>query len=177
MLFRSLITSKKKTTEQFYVISVDGDNVAMLAKYNLKQDGGNWIQDTDGGVNSYIFCTGDEWTAAGITSTKDDINADFKGVGAVGIAESYASDTLGVDTGRLMIYEEANGLKTSNSTIIYGQYESGKYLNYWLGSAKYSGYYVVWEVRGEYSSLSVNSYSDNNYGVRPVIEISASSIQ
>ena len=49
-------------------------------------------------------------------------------------------------TGRLMTYEEANQLKISNSTIIYGQYESGKYLNYWLGSAYGSG--GVWRVFG-----------------------------
>ena len=176
-----LITSKKKTTEQFYVIGIDGDTVSLLSKYNLKSDGSE--QDTTGAQNTCAFSSTYYWDphrelsyplANGKYPNLNDKTTYPLGsaTSIVTTAEAYG-ESLDV-TGRLMTYEEASGLETSNSTIIYGRYESGKYLNYWLGSA-YRGY-SVWYVYGYDGTLGNYDYV-SDCGVRPVIEISASSIQ
>ena len=77
-----------------------------------------------------------------------------------------------------MTYEEANQLKTSNSTIIYGEYEEGGFLNYWLGSA-YSDDCAFGVFGLGNGDVSGGIWIDTNdkYGVRPVLEVSESSIE
>ena len=90
------------------------------------------------------------------------------------IAEEYG-ETLGA-TGRLMTYEEAQIFKDVNSTILYGKYESGKFINYWLGSA-YSDN-SVWYVYGGGAEMGGQTYyRGGGDGVRPVIKISKSLIK
>ena len=169
--------------EKFYVIGFSADNtkVNLLAKYNLKADGSS--QDTTGANNACAFSDTNYWS--GETSYPVDLNnyklndsevqAKIKPTDATEVAKKYGSN-LGV-TGRLMTYEEAASLDVSaTSSILYGQYEEGKFLNYWLGSADF-GVDVVWYVDGGLGGLSGDYFNGSYFGVRPVIEVSASSIQ
>ncbi len=177
-----LITSKKKTTEQFYVIGIDGDTVSLLSKYNLKSDGSE--QDTTGASNPCAFSSTNYWDPDGKLSYPLENgkypNLNDKTTYPLGTATSIVTtaeaygESLDV-TGRLMTYEEANVLKDVNSTILYGKYETGKFLNYWLGSA--SDRSVV-DYVSDGRELGASFYGDDgNYGVRPVVEVSASSIE
>ena len=178
-----LVTSKKKTTEQFYVIGIDGDTVSLLSKYNLKSDGSE--QDTTGANNTCAFSSTYYWDADGkltyplengkYPNLNDKITYPLgTATSIVTTAEDYGKSLN--STGRLITYEEAKVLVNVNSTILYGKYETGKSLNYWLGSVSDS--YNVWLVNGERDSLYDSSFNDDaDCGVRPVVEVSASSIE
>ena len=176
-----LVTSKKKTTEQFYVIGIDGDTVSLLAAKNITTAGTleqstsaptvvfsnttYWLSETSYplDLNKYTDKTDAEKTNMGVVSTD-----------AIEIARAYG-ESLDVK-GRLMTYEEVKALENVNSTILYGQYETGKYLSYWLGSVSHDD--DVYFVSGSDSSLYGEYWGDVGYfGVRPVVEVSISSIQ
>ena len=102
-----------------------------------------------------------------------EVQAKIKLTDAIEVAKEYGSK-LEAEKGRLMTYKEANTLLTENSIILYGN-KDGKKLNYWLGSADNGG--GVWFVGGGASTLYSDLFSNNSgLGVRPVIEVSTSSI-
>ena len=171
--------------EDFYVIgfSTDKTKVILLAKYNLKADGSS--QDTEGNINECAFSSTNYWKdVSGITypdasGKYPDLNDETKypkgdATSIVTTARKYG-ESLGT-TGRLMTYEEANTLKTTNSEILYGN-KDGKILSYWLGSVYNSG--NVWSVNSTSSSLAATIFALGNQGggIRPVIEVSISSIK
>lgn len=178
-----LITHKEKTTEQFYVIKKDGDNVAMLAAKNITTTGtlvqsdeapavvfSNiecWFRETSYSsypldLNEYTDKTDEEKTSMGVISTD-----------AIEIAREYGA-TFDV-TGRLMTVEEVEDLGVSISN--YSTSACPSFINtesYWLGSA--NDLHYVWCVYGEDGRLTNVVFNDVVLGVRPVLEISASSI-
>ena len=76
-------------------------------------------------------------------------------------------------SGRLLSYEEADATKSvedNGKSIIFDGHQT-----YWLGSL-YSNN-DLWEVRSYYTNFSNNNYYyENQYGIRPVIEINTSDI-
>ena len=178
------------------------NDILLLAKYNLKKENGNITlkQDTDVDTfdedtyaysNACAFSCTNYWDPDGELSYPDtttgkypDLNDKSKyplgsATSIITIAEEYG-ESLGA-TGKLMTYEEASILNNKSDdikNILYGKYESGKFIKYWLGSA-FSGSGDVWNADGDYSEL----YPFNNFlnviycGVRPVIKISESLIK
>ena len=122
-------------------------------------------------ANTIAFSSTNYWSSIeGITypynlnNTATSANTD-----AIAIAKAYGTAKGG--EGRLMTYEEANELKTTNSTMIYGTNTTAGYLKFWLGSA--GNALCVWYVYGSVSTLNNDGFGDTgNFGVRPVIEIS-----
>ena len=94
-------------------------------------------------------------------------------------AYDYGRDLGGI--GRLMTYNEATELQTTNSNILYGinGKSSSTSLSFWLGTSD-EATPPVWNVLGnDLNNLvfTLRSYfTDDIYGVRPVVEISKSSI-
>ena len=134
--------------ENFYVIGFSADNtkVNLLAKYNLKKESEKITlkQDETEANNSCAFSSTNYWSNE--TNYPLDLNnySIPKGeTSIVTIAKEYG-ESLGA-TGRLLSYEEANALKTENSTILCGEYD-GKSLDYWLGNANSN--VLVWIVMG-----------------------------
>ena len=177
------------------------NDILLLAKYNLKKENGNITlkQDTDGDTfdedtymysNACAFSSTNYWDPDGELSYPDtttgkypDLNDKSKyplgsATSIITIAEEYG-ESLGA-TGKLMTYEEASILNNKSNdikNILYGKYESGKFINYWLGSADYDVDYV-WSVDGECSRLVSNLFDfADAFGVRPVIKISESLIK
>ena len=169
-----LVTYKEKPTEQFYVISVTGDTVAMLAAKNITTTGELVQSDS---APMIAFCSATAWNGASVAAD-DNLNdkqtIKSEATSAVALAKAYGQ-SLGVETGRLMIISEVEVLETANSTILYGQYEEGSYLNYWIGSAVFNN--TVWNICGEYICWGNSQFdADDSYGVRPVVEILKSDI-
>ena len=185
-----LVTHKEKTTEQFYVISVTGNTVAMLAAKNITKiepleqsdsaptvafsSTNYWGADNElkypdpttdkyPDLNKYTDKTDDVKTSMGVVSTD-----------AIEIARAYG-DTFDV-TGRLMTVEEVVALGGNIST--YSTSECPAYINtgsYWLGSAY--GASLVCFVYGDSSDLVNDGFGTGSVsGVRPVVEISKSDI-
>ena len=166
-------TVKTSTNEEFYVIGFAGTNnetVKLLAKNNLKADG--TAQDPTGATNPCAFSTVEnlEFTYGENLNNNTIIKSDT--TSAVYKAMKYG-ETLGVTTGRLMLYDEAESLQTTNSDILYGRNgkSSGEYLNYWVGTG--SNYSWVWFVFGYYDAPSDNYsrldsfyYLDTSYSLR-----------
>ena len=180
-----LITHKEKGNEKFYVIKVDGDNVAMLAAKNITTTG--TLEQSDS-APTIKFSNTNYWSSYAGTYPLDlntYIPADatqIKDTDAIEIARAYGDtfDVTGSDVkGRLMTLEEIcsediGGNMSNNSISACPSFINSK--NYWLGSA-YGGS-PVWVVLGGNSTL----YGDDffygfDYGLRPVLEISASSIE
>ena len=155
------------TGEKFYIISTEGDKYALLAEKNIDT---TTMAQSDS-ANPIAFSSTDYWSSIegiiypyNLNNTATSANTD-----AIAIAKAYGTAKGG--EGRLMTYEEANELKTTNSTMIYGTNTTAGYLNSWLGSAFNTR--GVWRVRGNVSDLYDNYFSDaGTCGVRPVIEIS-----
>ena len=155
------------TGEKFYIISTEGDKYALLAEKNI--DTTTMVQSDS--ANTIAFSSTNYWSSIeGITypynlnNTATSANTD-----AIAIAKAYGTAKGG--EGRLMTYEEANELKTTNSTMIYGTNTTAGYLKFWLGSA--GNALCVWYVYGSVSTLNNDGFGDTgNFGVRPVIEIS-----
>ena len=177
-----LITYKEKTNEKFYVIKVDGDNVAMLAAKNITTTG---TLEQSGSAPRVVFSYTNYWSSyAGtypldlnVYTDKTEAQKNTMGVkstDAIEIARAYG-DTFDVE-GRLMTVEEVEDLEGSRSN--YSTSDCPSFINtenYWLGSALNFG--QVWIVEGESSSLSYGDYPDDYcFGVRPVLEIFKSSI-
>ena len=178
--------------EPFYIIGGDEvgtevtdttQDILLLAKYNLTSDGTS--QDKTGESNGCAFSSTNYWSSVSGIAYPDtngkypDLNNEAKyGTGSSVIAKAKAyGASLGV-TGRLMTYEEAEKLNTDHySTILYGTYKEGLYLNYGLGSAA-TVEDRVWLVGGVYSTLTPGGLLDNDScGVRPVIKVSKSLIK
>ena len=174
--------------ETFYVIGFSSDNtiVNLLAKYNLNANGS--AQDSTGAINPCAFCSGDAWNAANVADGDDLNNKESiksETTSAVHIAGNYGAALGG--TGRLILYDEVTALASAYPTILYGQYETGDYLNFWTGSGSPmflsyvvgnpSGYEgTTW---GEFPSYGSGDTDYNNcgfLGLRPVVEVPISSI-
>ena len=162
--------------EKFYVIKASSESkekVTLLAEKNI--DTTTMVQSDS--ANTIAFSSTNYWkNIEGITypynlnGVETSVSTDV-----INIAKAYGTAKGG--EGRLMTYEEANELKTTNSTMIYGTNTTAGYLNYWLGSAGSSDF--VWGVCGKNSNLDYNHFGflyGGVYGVRPVIEISKSLI-
>ena len=156
--------------ENFYVIktsSASEEKVTLLAEKNIDT---TTMKQSDSS-NIIAFSSTNYWSSIegktypyNLNNTATSANTD-----AIAIAKAYGTAKGG--EGRLMTYEEANELKTTNSTMIYGTNTTAGYLNYWLGSAYSTD--SVWFVRGDDGSLHGSTFSyTNGYGVRPVVEIS-----
>ena len=177
-----LLTYKEKTNEKFYVIKVDGDNVAMLAAKNITTTG---TLEQSGSASAVAFSDTNYWSSE--TSYPLDLNVytdkteaqkntmGVKSTDAIEIARAYG-DTFDV-TGRLMTVEEVEDLGGSMSS--YSTSDCPAFINtqnYWLGSA-YDGLDVR-VVLGEDGRLKWDDYDRvGSCGVRPVLEITASSIK
>ena len=177
--------------EPFYVIGGDTvgteisnstQDILLLAKYNLTSDGSS--QDQNGNSNPCAFSSTAYWSSVEGIAYPDtngkypDLNNEAKyGTGSSVISKAKAYGASLKATGRLMTYEEAQALETDDySNILYGKYKEGSCLNYWLGSANSEG--SVWDVVGEYSSLSNYDLSGgSSFGARPVIKVSKSLIK
>ena len=156
--------------ENFYVIktsSASEEKVTLLAEKNIDT---TTMKQSDSS-NIIAFSSTNYWSSIegktypyNLNNTATSANTD-----AIAIAKAYGTAKGG--EGRLMTYEEANELKTTNSTMIYGTNTTAGYLNSWLGSASSTD--SVWFVYGRRSSLDGIRFSYANYcGVRPVVEIS-----
>ena len=177
-----------ETGENFYVIKDDGAELVLLAKYNIKADGEDWIQDTTGASGICVFSTAGGFTVGENLNNNSTVKADT--TSAVYKASQYAENTIGNGAiGRLMTYEEAEPLSESEDEeileILYGTYTDESCLKYWLGSAADTNY--VWCVNGVssmenfdtgYNSMLLSCDFDFalRYGVRPVVVISESSV-
>ncbi len=155
------------TGEKFYIMSTEGDKYALLAEKNIDT---TTMKQSDS-ANTIAFSSTNYWSSIeGITypynlnNTATSANTD-----AIAIAKAYGTAKGG--EGRLMTYEEANELKDINSEMIYGTNTTAGYLKSWLGSAGNAN--IVCCVNGGNSGLVYSRFGNaNNYGVRPVIEIS-----
>ena len=89
------------------------------------------------------------------------------------------NSSLGTNaTGRLITYDELTSLGCSNYSCSNSQYNWVYQTSYWSGSANDMNY--VWYMRsdGEFNMYNSHSFRDDEqYGIRPVIEISKSVIQ
>ena len=155
------------TGEKFYIMSTEGDKYALLAEKNIDT---TTMAQSDS-ANTIAFSSTDYWSSIeGITYPYNLNNTETStDTDAIAIAKAYG--TVKGGEGRLMTYEEANELKTTNSTMIYGTNTTAGYLRFWLGSAFDT--YSVWFVYGSSSGLYSCGFDSVNYcWVRPVIEIS-----
>ena len=151
------------TEEEFYVIGFAGTNnetVKLLAKNNLKADGS--AQDSTGAINPCKFT--EVAVAGGFFTAGEDLNKNSTIIedttSQVYRAMKYG-ETLGVTTGRLMLYSEAEDLNNDEySDILCGTNgkSSGEYLIYSLGTARTS--MGVWIVYGNEGSLGNSANSD-----------------
>ena len=171
--------------EHFYVISNDGTNATLLAKYNLEV-GHDCI------YNSQYVCTPIE-NASGIQSSKarglvpsEDFTEVISNYGSVTFnngkiyVDNYKTyiEKLGIviNSARLIEYEElvALGCSASNRTCTTSDHEWLYTTTYWTSSILGGGYIYIVTCNG-----GIDSNSESNdvvAGVRPVIVIPSSSI-
>ena len=183
------VTLKSDSNEQFYVIKasgVDEEKVTLLAKNNIDTTSLASLAQSDS-AGRVAFCSNATYTSLGndltsVESLNDDATIIADTTSAVYYARKYAEQITGnEEDGRLMTHDEANTLKASYSSMIYGTETTAGYLNYWLGSALNTD--SVWSVVGEISDLFLGVSYNRSFnggigcGVRPVIEISKSLIQ
>ena len=161
--------------ENFYVIkasSASEEKVTLLAEKNI--DTTTMVQRDS--ANTIAFSSTNYWkNIEGITypynlnGVETSVSTDV-----INIAKAYGTAKGG--EGRLMTVEEVvalGGSMDAHSTESCPSWINTA--NFWLGSALGTG--GVWGVYGEYSGLDGYSFGiDNNFGVRPVIEISKSLI-
>ena len=169
--------------ECFYVISSTDSTVTMLSKYNLLV--GNGV-DEDWNVTPLLNPTGIQDTGVddgqllkvGTTAFSSDIKkgtnySDYNGSIVEGYVNNYNSYLIsqGVTPmeARLITKDELIGLGCSVSDYSCSDAPSWVYAtSYWSGSAFDENH--IWEVTVDFTYN--NYYSDNFYGVRPVIVIS-----
>ena len=161
--------------EKFYVIKASSESeekVTLLAEKNI--DTTTMVQSDS--ANTIAFSSTNYWkNIEGITypynlnGVETSVSTDV-----INIAKAYGTAKGG--EGRLMTVEEVvalGGSMDAHSTESCPSWINTA--NFWLGSALGTG--GVWGVYGEYSGLDGYSFGiDNNFGVRPVIEISKSLI-
>ena len=174
--------------EQFFVLSDDGTNVTLLAKYCLNIAGTLQVEKNDNSsVYSRRFSKTNYWSK-NFTSSPFNLQdtamitaAETDGDVATGISNAViAAIDYGTSkgaTGRLMTYQEAydiqNGTDSNMKNILWGRWTDGTqptggYLNWFLGEARDDD--DVWLVYGGRCNFDFNMY-DSIYGVRPVLEI------
>ena len=175
--------------EPFYIIGGDEvgkevtdatQDILLLAKYNLKEENGKLIQDTNGEINKCAFSSAAYWSSvSGITYPADLNYVNKYPIGSatsiITKAQKYGRDLVGVP-GILMTFEEARRLQPKYSGILYGENTEKGFLNYWLGTAEDE--YALSHVSGESRGLFEDMYdgTGNNAGLRPVIKVSKSLI-
>ena len=169
--------------EQFYVLEWDNncDTVNLISKYNLNT-AGTAQQNATYKTTACAFSSTNYWSSS-FTSSPFNLN-DFIGytaTDAIGKAKSYGR-SKGAVSSRLLSYEEANALKSkeSSNAKIKSMYRGNAntaegYLTYWLGSAYKTSY--GYSVSGYGGRLDADSYfSSSSSGVRPVITVLKSKI-
>ena len=169
--------------EQFYVLEWDNncDTVNLISKYNLNT-AGTAQQNATYKTTACAFSSTNYWSSS-FTSSPFNLN-DFIGytaTDAIGKAKSYGR-SKGAVSSRLLSYEEANALKSkeSSNAKIRSMYRGNAntadgYLYYWLGSADYTD--NVWLVDGCNCDLFNYSFvNSGDCGVRPVITVLKSKI-
>ena len=153
------VKDREQVAHNFYVIADNGDTVTLLAKQNTSGD--------------QPFCSPSVWSSANVKSEDDlNLNPFIKAdeTSAVYKAIEYGNKFTGA-TGRLMTFSEASKLASSYPNITYGP--TGARLNYWLGTGSSGGdAYSTWD--GTFFPYGINA--SKNFGVRPIIVISKSSI-
>lgn len=169
--------------EQFYILEWDNncDTVNLISKYNLNT-AGTAQQNAAYGTTACAFSSTNYWSSS-FTSSPFNLN-DFIGytaTDAIGKAKSYGR-SKGAVSSRLLSFEEANALKSkeSSNAKIKSMYRGNAnttdgFLYYWLGSASSTG--RVWDVNGDGGYLYTDRFgSSNGDGVRPVITVLKSKI-
>ena len=156
------------TGEKFYIISIQGDKYALLAEKNIDT---NTMKQSDS-ANTVAFSSTNYWSnIAGITYPYDLNNTETSSESdAIAIARKYGA--IKGEKGRLMTAKEVIALGVDTEHL--DSSDCPIWINtsdYWLGSAFNAS--LVWSVYGSNSSL----IDDENYGVRPVIEIQKSVIK
>ena len=157
------------TGEKFYIMSTEGDKYALLAEKNIDT---TTMKQSDS-ANIIAFSSTNYWSSIeGITYPYNLNNtATSTDTDAIAIAKAYGT-AKGVE-GRLMTVEEVVALGGDKEK--YSTMNCPSWINlsaFWLGSASEAD--SAWSVYGYYGySLGYNNFSNtNNWGVRPVIEIS-----
>lgn len=173
--------------ESFYVIKASDENkstVTLLAKYNLNTAGTVQSNVTYSETACAIASTNYWSSIEGITYPYDLNNSTPSAdTDAIAKARSYATKVGGQNAiGRLLTYEEANLLKVSHSSIIYGTNlgATDGYLIYWLSytESDSGGTYIKGDTRSCVFTVYSGLTWDNRRlpGVRPVVEVSKSLI-
>ena len=156
--------------EEFYVIE-DSDESQSTVTLLAKECISTYTLVQSSSANTMAFSTYNSWAAS---SPEYPVDLSFNGAPSATyypvnyMAYSYGNK-LGADEGRLLTYDEAyNLISTNNSDILYGSSSANGYLDYWTGTVWDDEYVIA--VYGE-GDLGDDLYS-NSHGVRPVIEIS-----
>ena len=170
-----------ETGENFYVIKDEGAKLVLLAKNNintedLKQANGDDIIADDGAFASGEISYWSTYTGTYPLNLNEYVVCPEGS--AIDIAKQYAEEITGSrDNGRLMTLEEVEALGgDSDTNSIEDCPDFIDSTCHWLGSAanvNYSAWYV-----DNFDGMINLSYGvgNNMYGVRPVIEISESSV-
>lgn len=120
------------TGEKFYIISTEGNNYTLLAEKKIgasKDNTDTYLKQVDN-AELIKFSSTNYWSSIDGITYPYNLNNTITSADtdAIAIARMYGTAKGG--TGRLMTYEEADGLIDTNSSIIYGTTSQ-----YWLGSA------------------------------------------
>ena len=169
--------------EQFYILEWDNncDTVNLISKYNLNT-AGTAQQNAAYGTTACVFSSTNYWSSS-FTSSPFNLN-DFIGyteTDAIGKAKSYGR-SKGAVSSRLLSYEEANALKSKESSnakikLMYrgNANTADGFLYYWLGSAEDTN--LMWLVDGNFGDLFYYGFDNSgDCGVRPVITVLKSKI-
>ena len=156
--------------ECFYIISNNGSTITMLSKMNITLDN-NPVQSTTAGKTA--FSSTNYWSSTTYPVYVYNSNSNL-----YNYVENYKNylEGLGVELNdsRLITIEELESIGCSSSTYTCSKEKSWVYeTDYWSGSAKSST--NLWRVYSG-NSLHYNSYTNDYYGIRPVIEIDVSEI-
>ena len=156
--------------ECFYIISNNGSTITMLSKMNITLNN-NPVQSTTAGKTA--FSSTNYWSSTTYPVYVYNSNSNL-----YNYVENYKNylEGLGVELNdsRLITIEELESIGCSSSTYTCSKEKSWVYeTDYWSGSAKSST--NLWRVYSG-NSLHYNSYTNDYYGIRPVIEIDVSEI-
>ena len=157
-------TNPEIESEKFYVINIDENGRAILlaqknlnTNTNIQADNANTVRYSSNGSEVYTN-----------SSIKEMVDIYVSKLSSTGIS----LETVSGINGRLMLKEEANGLKANYSDILYGK-------SYWLGDGgSEAGRVGVVDGLGASPGISdCGCVIDDTYGVRPVIVVLTSNIK